>query len=137
MCEKINRRDFLKKFLQHLTSLSLCLGFIDELYGQEAVIKSDSKTGATEALSEARYYKIAGGGGIECHLCFRGCLIGNKQRGFCRNRLNLNDKLYSLVYNRPCALQVDPIEKEPMYHFLPRTYIFLSLIHISEPTRPY
>ncbi len=118
--EKISRRDFLKD----LASLSLCLGFIDGLSGQENSRDSDSKTGATTEMVEARYYKKTDQGKIQCHLCFRRCLIENGKRGFCRNRLNRDGILYTLIYNRPCALQIDPIEKEPMYHFLPGTKIF-------------
>lgn len=56
---------------------------------------------------------------IQCRLCFRGCILGAGERGFCRVRENRGGKLYSLVYGKPCAVQIDPIELEPMYHLLP------------------
>lgn len=56
---------------------------------------------------------------VKCQLCFRECIIAAGDRGFCGARENRGGKLYSLVYGRPCALQTDPIELEPMYHLLP------------------
>jgi len=77
-------------------------------------------------LFEARYYEKLEDNTVRCALCFRRCIIPEGKRGFCRNRENRDGKLYTLVYNRPCALQVDPIEKEPMYHILPGTKIFCT-----------
>lgn len=68
---------------------------------------------------EARYYKRLKGETVQCELCFRMCIIPEGERGFCRTRENRGGTLYTLVYNRPCALHVEPIEKEPMLHFLP------------------
>jgi pyruvate formate lyase activating enzyme len=41
------------------------------------------------------------------------------ERGKCRARMNVNGEMRSLVYGRPIAIHVDPIEKKPFYHFLP------------------
>lgn len=56
---------------------------------------------------------------IKCLLCAHGCVIAEGERGRCRDRINLHGKLYSLVYGRPIAEHVDPIEKKPFYNFLP------------------
>jgi pyruvate formate lyase activating enzyme len=56
---------------------------------------------------------------IKCLLCAQGCIIKENERGKCRARINLNGNLKSLVYGRPIAIHVDPIEKKPFYHFLP------------------
>jgi len=58
---------------------------------------------------------------VQCHLCPRHCVIKDKARGNCRVRENRNGKLYSLVYGEACAVAVDPIEKKPLFHFLPGT----------------
>ncbi len=75
-------------------------------------------------LVEASFYEKLEDKTIRCDLCFRECIIPEGERGFCRNRENQDGTLYTLVYNQPCALQIDPIEKEPMYHILPGTLIF-------------
>jgi len=56
---------------------------------------------------------------VRCRLCPHGCTIGEGRRGICGVRENRNGTLYSLVWGRPCAMHVDPIEKKPLYHFLP------------------
>lgn len=55
---------------------------------------------------------------IKCELCPRTCTINLGKAGLCGVRKNIKGKLYSLVYGRPCAMHVDPIEKKPFYHFL-------------------
>ena len=76
-----------------------------------------------------RCTKRAGGtcdpdGRAHCYLCPRHCHIGDGQAGFCFIRVNQGGKLYSLGYASPAALQIDPIEKKPLNHFLPGTRVF-------------
>jgi pyruvate formate lyase activating enzyme len=61
---------------------------------------------------------------ICCELCPHRCILAEGERGICRVRENRQGKLYSFVYGNPCALNVDPIEKKPFYHFLPGTTAF-------------
>ncbi len=77
----------------------------------------------TKELSsvEARYYKKLAGGGIECTLCPRHCHVTDLERGSCGVRENRGDVYYTLVYGLPCALNIDPIEKKPLFHFYPGT----------------
>jgi pyruvate formate lyase activating enzyme len=56
---------------------------------------------------------------IRCLLCAKLCDIRAGQRGKCRARMNVKGELRSLVYGRPAAVHIDPIEKKPFYHFLP------------------
>ena len=56
---------------------------------------------------------------IECELCPHHCRLREGERGNCRARAHLDGKLQTLVYGKPCAIHVDPIEKKPLYHFLP------------------
>ncbi|WP_066633174.1 AmmeMemoRadiSam system radical SAM enzyme [Labilibacter marinus] len=58
-------------------------------------------------------------GGIECVLCPHRCFLLPDEIGVCRARKNVNGRLMALTYGFPCALQVDSIEKKPLYHFLP------------------
>jgi pyruvate formate lyase activating enzyme len=56
---------------------------------------------------------------VRCVLCAKNCIIRPGERGICRARMNVNGDLKTLVYGRPVAIHVDPIEKKPFYHFLP------------------
>lgn len=61
---------------------------------------------------------------VRCQLCPKGCLISEDHRGDCGVRENRGGVLYTLVYGNPCAVNVDPIEKKPFYHFLPASLAF-------------
>ncbi|MDI6758170.1 MAG: AmmeMemoRadiSam system radical SAM enzyme [Candidatus Omnitrophota bacterium] len=70
---------------------------------------------------EALFYKKLNNKIVQCQLCPRRCTIPLARRGFCRVRENKNGILYTLVYAKPVALHIDPIEKKPLFHFLPST----------------
>jgi len=76
------------------------------------------------ALHEALWWVPESNNRVHCYLCPRHCHIGPGQSGFCFIRVNQNGKLFSLGYASPAALQVDPIEKKPLSHFLPGTKVF-------------
>jgi pyruvate formate lyase activating enzyme len=73
---------------------------------------------------EALYYNKLDNNRVECILCPRRCIIEEGKRGFCRVRKNVKGTLYSLVYARPCAVHIDPVEKKPLFHVLPGSRIF-------------
>jgi pyruvate formate lyase activating enzyme len=75
---------------------------------------------------EALYYRLADEKKqtVACLLCPRACVIAKGETGFCRARMNVSGKLYSLGYAKPCAAHVDPIEKKPFFNVLPRTTSF-------------
>ncbi len=56
---------------------------------------------------------------IQCQLCNHYCLIDKGKTGLCGVRKNINGRLYSLVYGRVIAENIDPIEKKPLFHFMP------------------
>lgn len=68
---------------------------------------------------EARFYTRLDGGRVKCTLCPHGCIIPPGKRGRCGVRENISGVLHSLSYRRLIAEHVDPIEKKPLYHFLP------------------
>lgn len=61
---------------------------------------------------------------VQCQVCRHRCLIALGKRGICGVRENRNGKLYLLVYGKAIAAHVDPIEKKPLYHFLPGAFIY-------------
>jgi len=60
---------------------------------------------------------------VQCELCPKLCLIEPGQSGECRVRINIDGVLRSVVYGYPCSIHIDPIEKKPLFHFLPGTGI--------------
>jgi len=54
-----------------------------------------------------------------CGICPHTCGLEPGDRGVCRSRVNIDGKLYTLTYGNPCSVNVDPIEKKPLFHFKP------------------
>jgi len=73
----------------------------------------------TSSPKEAMFYEKIEGTNVQCLLCPRECIIGEGKRGFCRNRENRTGTLYTLVYGSPAVVDIGPIEKAPLYHFIP------------------
>lgn len=73
---------------------------------------------------EALLYERINDGKVQCRLCSHRCVIGDGSRGICGVRENTGGRLDTLVYDKIIALHVDPIEKKPLFHFLPGTLSF-------------
>jgi len=75
-------------------------------------------TSAQGSDGEARFYTREGDR-VRCSLCPHSCLIADKKRGLCGVRENRSGRLYSLIYGMASSIHPDPIEKKPLFHFLP------------------
>jgi pyruvate formate lyase activating enzyme len=58
---------------------------------------------------------------VQCEICPRQCVIAPGESGDCRIRVNLDGQLIAVTYGYPCSLNVDPVEKKPVFHFRPGT----------------
>jgi pyruvate formate lyase activating enzyme len=70
-------------------------------------------------MKKAMFWEPRDQNKVQCNLCHHRCVIQPKRRGICGVRENRDGTLYSLVYGKLGAQAVDPIEKKPLYHFLP------------------
>ena len=75
-------------------------------------------------MKEASFYKKLDNLKVKCLLCPHECLINNNKTGICAVRKNQGATLFSLVYGKVIAENTDPIEKKPLYHFMPGTRSF-------------
>ncbi len=75
-------------------------------------------------MHEAILYKKLENKKVQCTACRHKCVIAEGQTGICGVRQNKDAKLYLLVYGKASAANVDPVEKKPLFHFLPGTRIF-------------
>ncbi|RKZ19182.1 AmmeMemoRadiSam system radical SAM enzyme [bacterium] len=101
----MDRRDFLKLIISATI-----------LTGTGLSTKKDTK--------EAYFYEKLENKKVRCTNCPHECVLRPGEIGFCRARKNIDGKLYSLAYGNPCAVHIDPIEKKPLFHFLPGTTAF-------------
>jgi pyruvate formate lyase activating enzyme len=90
------------------------------LEGQaEAAASSSSLPG-----HPARWYKKLPLQRVQCQLCPKQCRVDHTERGFCGVRENHHGQYRSLVYGKPCTINIDPIEKKPLFHLLPGAQTF-------------
>jgi pyruvate formate lyase activating enzyme len=73
-------------------------------------------------MKEALYWK-KDDNGIRCLLCPHYCFIKNNKYGICRQRKNIEGVLFSMNYGKITSCAIDPMEKKPLYHFMPGEYI--------------
>ena len=75
-------------------------------------------------MHPAALWKSLSDSRVLCRLCSHFCHIEDGDRGRCGVRTNKDGALYTLVYDRVAAINLDPVEKKPLYHFLPGTRTF-------------
>lgn len=72
-------------------------------------------------MHEARQYQKKENNAVQCSLCSHRCVIADGKHGICGVRNNYGGKLYATTYGLVSAEAVDPIEKKPLFHYLPGT----------------
>ncbi len=75
-------------------------------------------------MKEALLYEKLEEGSVHCDVCHHHCVIDKGHRGLCGVRENIDGTLYALNYGKTISAAIDPIEKKPLYHFLPHTKIY-------------
>lgn len=133
MTENLSRREFLKK--AGIVGAGAVLG----AYGLSQLLKNGTgaepessfepetdleSADAPWKWSHEGYHYITLGENVKCQVCPNQCILREGQRSVCRNKTNYKRTLYTLAYGNPCAVHIDPIEKKPLFHFLPSTAAF-------------
>lgn len=75
-------------------------------------------------MKKALFFKKLKGSRVRCGVCEQRCLVAPGKRGACGVRENQNGTIYALNYGKTISWAIDPIEKKPLYHFLPGTLIY-------------
>jgi len=80
-------------------------------------------------MIEASLYQKLEEHKVKCAVCNHRCVISEDKRGICGVRENRGGTLYALNYGKTIACHIDPIEKKPLYHFMPgtQTYSFATV----------
>ncbi len=120
----LNRRKFVKRCLIGGCGLALAAYTVNDFVGKEKKtglrvgFRNDGQDELWKWSKEALWYEQSGQL-VQCRLCPHQCILGENDRGFCRSRVVKNNRLYTIVYGNPCAVHLDPMEKKPLYHFMP------------------
>ncbi|MBI5010210.1 MAG: radical SAM protein, partial [Bacteroidia bacterium] len=107
---RISKRDFIRR------SLALSAGVI--CYPCERIINAES-TNQSSIYKRLAMYQEETARGIMCRICPNECVLKEGELSKCNNRKVHNSKLYTLAYGNPCSVNIDPVEKKPLYHFYP------------------
>ncbi|MCF8110673.1 MAG: AmmeMemoRadiSam system radical SAM enzyme [Desulfobacteraceae bacterium] len=91
--------------------------------GRVHIFRGDAPDEPWKFSKEAFSYEKSGTTTI-CSICPNHCVLSPGDRSICRSKVNIDGKLYSLAYGNPCAVHVDPVEKKPLFHFLPKSRAF-------------
>ena len=126
MSRKINKREFLKYVF--LGSCACALGGKKVRAFTKSLSINDDELWKWSKLSK---YFIETPRGTKCLICPNECVLKEGEVGDCRSRVNYQNKIYSIGYGNPCSLHVDPIEKKPLYHFLPESKTFSLAVYGS------
>lgn len=79
---------------------------------------------ALNGLDKADLWESDDRGAVHCLLCAHGCKIPEGATGRCQVRENHGGMLYTRAFQGLCSAGADPIEKKPLFHFLPGTQTF-------------
>ena len=120
MKRKLSKRDFIKLGLAGMGGFCMQPPVFGKALSS-MILPKDNKL--WKWSKEAAYY-VNTPKGIKCKLCPQNCKIETGELGDCRTRLAKDGKLYSIVYGNPCAIHIDPIEKKPLFNFLPESFAY-------------
>jgi pyruvate formate lyase activating enzyme len=117
----MDKRTFLKTGMWGAAGTFLCpAGTMAKGSGES----TGKNSGKPWKWSRVARYQVETPRGIRCQICPNECTLGEGELSDCHNRRVYDGTLYTLAYGNPCALHIDPIEKKPLFHFLPSSTAF-------------
>jgi len=111
------RRGFLKAVGAGVCALSAA-----RVLAQDSAAPSEAGAARPQAaVHDARWFDRLADKAVQCRLCPRECTVADQERGYCGVRENRGGDYKTLVYGALCTMNIDPIEKKPLFHYLPGT----------------
>jgi pyruvate formate lyase activating enzyme len=122
MNRKMTKRDFLRYSLlgmgASMVSLNAARSLAKGMINRETGSVSLYDGGLWKWSKESPYYLVTAKG-VRCQICPNGCTLKEGEESICRARTVFKGKLFSIGYGNPCSVHIDPIEKKPLFHYLP------------------
>jgi pyruvate formate lyase activating enzyme len=124
MGRRISKRDFLRYSLlgmgASMVSLNAARSLAKGMTCRETGTTSEPPSGLWKWNKESPYY-IVKPNGVQCQICPNRCTLKEGEESACRARTVFKGKLFSIAYGNPCSVHIDPIEKKPLFHYLPQS----------------
>jgi len=126
MSEKISKRDFLRYSIAGLGALALGIRSMTAIAKNLKIMGTPvvPSAGFLGKFSKESPYYIVTPKGVKCMICPNQCILKEGEESICRTHRVKNGKLYTIAYGNPCSANIDPIEKKPLFHFLPTSRSF-------------
>jgi len=124
--ERPTRRDVLQWTIACGAAGALCPILADGAFAQDVAGPGALPGPKLKGLArhDAMFWEALEGNRVKCVLCPRECEVADVERGYCGVRENRGGKYQTLVYGALCSANIDPIEKKPLFHYLPGTSAF-------------
>jgi pyruvate formate lyase activating enzyme len=124
--KKISKRQFFRSGLIGMGAIAAGLHTVDGLAKTlitmgPAIIPPPGGIGK---FSKESPYAVNTPKGVKCQICPNNCILREGLDSICRTHVVKDNKLYTIAYGNPCSVHADPIEKKPLFHFLPATSSF-------------
>ncbi|MCX5654639.1 MAG: AmmeMemoRadiSam system radical SAM enzyme [Planctomycetota bacterium] len=113
---RTSRRAFLQA-----AATGACAACASRFLTRQASAAEADDSHARVAVRDARWFERLPDKAVKCQLCPRECTVADVERGYCGVRENRGGDYKTLVYGTLCSLNIDPIEKKPLFHYLPGT----------------
>jgi pyruvate formate lyase activating enzyme len=124
--KKISKRQFFRSGLVGMGALAAGLhsadGLAKTLINMEPLYAPPP--GGPGKFSRESPYAVTTPKGVKCQICPNNCILKEGLDSICRTHVVKDGKLYSIAYGNPCSVHTDPIEKKPLFHYLPATSSF-------------
>jgi pyruvate formate lyase activating enzyme len=122
MKKPMSKRDFLRYSLLGLGAASVSLDAARAFATGKEALEAGEPVGKGDEpwkWSKEAPYAIGSAKGVKCQICPNNCVLREGVESPCRTKIVKNGKLYSIAYGNPCSVHIDPIEKKPIFHYLP------------------
>jgi len=119
--DKITKRNFLRLSLTGVGTALIALKASHLLAKTFSIMETtpvNPDVGLGKYSKESPYYVVTPKG-VKCQICPNNCILREGLDSICRTHVVKDDKLYTIAYGNPCSVHIDPIEKKPLFHFLP------------------
>ena len=122
--KKISKREFVKYGLLGIGGAAVSTSNINLIAKNISNMDINAATEKMTKWTKEAYHYINMPNAVRCMLCPDQCVIRPNDKSICHTRTNINNKLYTTAYGNPCIVNVDPIEKKPLFHFQPGSRSF-------------
>jgi pyruvate formate lyase activating enzyme len=120
------KREFIKNGLLCAAGMMISASpaWSGTLHAALKTVSGPQLSGKPGRYSKEAMFQVQTPKGIRCMICPEECNIPDGAAGNCGSRKNFGGKLYSIAYGNPCTVNIDPVEKKPLLHFLPESQAY-------------